>query len=503
MRMGEFDNTDRGASRLYRNRAPLAGGVLAVVVLLVAVLVLASCGDGRPAFWRRGGQNEAALSCPRPASVTGSEFNAQETGLRHLRRAAFRGDVFAQLELGSRYAATRATDKNIEDPIESSVWYAMALANAQGYAPVNGVERKGSGLFGGGGLRSLSKYDDCRAFERHRAYQVLDRQLSRMSRQEQEAVRDRVIYILSTQDADGYRTLARLHDGLYGPFGEPEDNREAREAFGRASENNGIGQKRRRGGYWAAVNLFQRNDVDAYLYNYLAVQTGDVGAYVLMKDFERSSPGRAQYSGFVEAKARQWTPPFEFYPLEAPASGVPFSDESRPRGDAYEYALSRMQGELPFVHVGRALRYLGVTPEAATAPDQLSRQQIEAFEAMIGHATESRLSAVERVRAIQLAAVNGSSEAQLVLAVMYAEGIGLPADYARAFKWFEEAARQGSPEAKFAMSTYFALGVAGVADQDKADAVAYRIESALSGFGPSASRLQALLAQVSRAQQRR
>ena len=217
----------------------------------------------------------------------------------------------------------------------------------------------------------------------------------------------------------------------------------------------------------------------------------------------KDAKGISQYAGFVEAKARQWTPPFEFYPLEAPASGVPFSDESRPRGDAYEYALSRMQGELPFVHVGRALRYLGVTPEAVTAPEQLSRQQIEAFEAMIGHATESRLSPVERVRAIQLAAVNGSSEAQLVLAVMYAEGIGLPADYARSFKWFEEAARQGSPEAKFAMSTYFALGVAGVADQDKADAVAYRIESALSGFGPSASRLQALLSQVSRAQQQR
>lgn len=500
--MREHDKAAQDPFRRLRGRPPLVGGGLAIMVLLVAVLLLASCGDGRPGLWRRGGQNDAALSCPRPASVTGSEFNAQEAGLRALRRAAFRGDVFAQLELGARYAAVRATDKNIEDPIESAVWYAMALANDEGYAPINRVERKSGGLFGGG-WRPLSRYDDCRAFERHRAYQVLDRQLSRMSREEQEAVRDRVIYILSTQDAEGYRTLARLHDGLYGPFGEPEDNPEAREALGRAPEGQGFGQKRQRGGYWAAINLFQRNDVDAYLYNYLAVQTGDVGAYVLMKDFERSSPGRAQYAGFVEAKARQWTPPFEFYPLEAPASGVPFSDESRPRGDAYEYALSRLQGELPFVHIGRALRYLGVTQETATAPEQLSRQQIEAFEAMIGHATESRLSPVERVRAIQLAAVNGSSEAQLVLAVMYAEGIGLPADYARSFKWFSEAARQGSPEAKFAMSTYFALGVAGVADQDKADAVAYRIESALSGFGPSASRLQALLSQVSRAQQQR
>ena len=181
---------------------------------------------------------------------------------------------------------------------------------------------------------------------------------------------------------------------------------------------------------------------------------------------------------------------------------MPFSDESRPRGDASEYALSRMGGELPFIHVGRALRYLGVTDAAPQRPEDLSKRQIETLEAMLGHAMEGRLSHLERVRAIQLAAVNGSSEAQLVLAVMYAEGVGLPADYARAFKWFEEAARQGSPEAKFAMSSYFALGVSGVADQDKAQAVALRIDSALSGFGPSAGRLQAVLAQVSRSQRR-
>jgi TPR repeat protein len=297
--------------------------------------------------------------------------------------------------------------------------------------------------------------------------------------------------------------LARLHDGLYGPFGEPEDNREAREAWGRNDGPGTASRDRRRRGYQAATSLFPRNDVDAYLYNYLAVQTGDVGAYVLMKDFEKSAPSRDQYSRFVEAKARQWTPPFEFYPNEAPGSGVPFSDESRPRGDAYEYALGRMASELPFIHVGRALRYLGVTETVAQRPEDLSKRQIETLEAMLGHPMESRLSYLERVRAIQLAAINGSSEAQLVLAVMYAEGIGLPADYARAFKWFDEAARQGSPEAKFAMSSYFALGVSGVADQDKAQAVAFRIDSALAGFGPSAARLQAVLAQVSRSQQRR
>lgn len=497
--MAEGDGHDgRRFSRKDAGRhAPAAiAGVVAVIAL--AALALSSCGDDfRPGsgvrFWQRG-DNATSNACPRPASLTGAEFNAQETGLRALRRLAFRGDFFAQLELGARYAAVRATDKNIEDPIESATWYAMALANDEGYAPINRVQRGGFG-----GWRPLSRYDDCRAWERHNAYRVLDRQLSQMTREEQEAVRDRVIYVLSTQDAEGFRTLARLHDALYGPFGEPEDNREAREAWGRGSGDPGRPRDRR--GYRAAVDLFQRNDVDAYLYNYLAVQTGDVGSYVLLRDFERSTPSRGRYGAFVEAKARQWVPPFEFYPNDAPQSGVPFSDESRPRGDAYEYALGRIT-ELPFVHVGRALRYLGVVDVVPQRPEDLSKHQIETLEAMLGHPMESRLSYLERVRAIQLAAINGSSEAQLVLAVMYAEGIGVPPDYARSFHWFQEAARQGSPEAKFAMSSYFALGVSGVADQDKAEAVAYRIDSALSGFGPSAGRLQAVLSQVSRSQRR-
>lgn len=490
------DDRDPGRTRPGLRRA-IMGGVAVAAVLALSAASLASCGDGRGGgaqFWRKS-DNAASAACPRPASLTGAEFNAQETGLRALRRAAFRGDFFAQLELGGRYAALKATDKNIEDPIESSVWYAVALANDEGYSPINRIERGGLG-----GWRPLSRYDDCRAVERRLAYQRLDRQLSQMTRTEQEAVRDRVIYVLSTQDAEGFRTLARLHDALYGPFGEPEDNREARQAWGR--DRQASNTARRRTGHAAAIGLFQRNDVDAYLYNYLAVQTGDVGAYVLLKDFERSSPRRDQYARFVEAKARQWTPPFEFYPNTAPASGVPFSDESRPRGDAYEYALSRMS-ELPFIHVGRALRHLGVTETAAQRPEDLSKRQVETLEAMLGHPMDSRLTWLERVRAIQLAAVNGSSDAQLVLAVMYSEGIGVPADYARAFRWYEEAARQGNAEAKFALSTFFALGVAGVADQNKAEAVAYRIESALSGFGPSASRLQAVLAQVSRSQQRR
>jgi TPR repeat protein len=76
--------------------------------------------------------------------------------------------------------------------------------------------------------------------------------------------------------------------------------------------------------------------------------------------------------------------------------------------------------------------------------------------------------------------------------------VGVAVDYARAFYWYQQAEKQGSPEARYAMSTYFDLGLAGVADQDKAEAVVMQLDAALAGFKPSATRLQAVLAQVSR-----
>jgi len=471
----------------------LVGGAIAVLAL--AGLSLASCGDysassgDNSGFSLFGGKSESRYACPRPQGISGLQpgFNDQEKEIRHLRRLAFQNDFFAQLELGKRYQAVRAVDKNIEDPIESAVWNAMALANQDGYAPINRAVRRGIG-----GWRPLSRYDDCRGWERHNAYETLERQLSRMSTTERDEVRNRIIYILSTMDAVGYRTLARLYDDLYGPFGEPQDNPQAVEASSLRRAGDGSRGPR------SVTTLFPRNDVDAYLYNYLAVQTGDISAYVLLKDFERSTPSRANYGAFVEAKAKRWVPPFEFYPPDAPASGVPHSDESRPRGDAYDYALSRMATEMPFKHVSDALLYLGVIQRPVSSGEAMAQGEVDTLKGMLGLAQGTRLTNVDKVRAIQLAAINGSARAQLVLAVMYSEGVGVPADYARSFHWFAEADRQGSPEAKFAMSTYFALGVEGVADQDKAEAVVYRIDSALAGFHPTVSRMRAVLAQVSR-----
>lgn len=462
-------------------KGPLIRGASIAALVAAVILPLVGCDTG-PNGWF-GGKSDVA--CPRPQMPTGTQpqFNAQQIEIRTLRRRGFTGDFFAQLELARRYEGQRAADKNLEDDVEAAVWYALALTNADGYAPIAAYSRRAQQ----GDAKAVSRFDDCRAVERKIAYGSLDRLLSRMTSEEQDKVRNRVIYVLSTQGAEGFRTLARMHDGYFGPYGEPADNRQAADARGRPNKP----------GAPAALNLFPRNDIDAYLYNYLAVQTGDVGAYVMLKDFERSSAKRAAASAYVEQKARRWTPTYEFYPPEAPESGVPHSDESDQYNDGQQAALQRLR-ELPFIHIAEALAYLRVTPKPVFNEDALYPGDVQSFQAMIGRPQTGVFQPIEKVRAIQYAAVNGSAKAQLVLAVMYSEGVGVPRDYARAFYWYAEADKQGSAEAKYAMSTFFSLGVSGVADQDKAGAVVYQIDAALSGFKPSANRLQQVLAQVSR-----
>lgn len=477
------DASDAGIGPEAAAKAPLIRGASIVALVASVIIPLAGCDTG-PEGWF--GRTSETL-CPRPQLPAGiqPQFNAQQNEIRTLRRRGFTGDFFSQLELARRYEGQRAADKNLQDDVEAAVWWAMALSNPDGYAPISAYGRRSPQ----GESQAASRFDGCRGVERRQAYDHLEKLLSRMVTAEQDQVRDRVIYILSTQGAPGFRTLARMHDRAFGPFGEPSDDRQAIEARGKTPSNPATP---------AALNLFQRNDVDAYLYNFLAVQTGDVGAYVMLKDFERSSAERAAAGGFVEVKARRWTPPLEFYPPEAPESGVPHSDESDQYNDNQQAALGRLR-ELPFVHIAESLAYLKVIAKPVVSEAEVPASDVETLQAMLGRPTTGVLAPIEKVRAIQYAAVNGSPKAQLVLAVMYAEGVGVPRDYARAFHWFSEADKQGSAEAKYAMSTYFSLGVAGVADQDRAQAVVYQIDAALAGFKPSVGRLQQVLAQVSRA----
>ncbi len=467
-------------------RPPTAPAVARSVIVTAAVLCLVApligCDDG--GYWFRHRIAEGA--CPRPQSSFGDQpqFGAQQIEIRSLRERAFRDDFFAELELARRYEGQRAADKNLEDPVESAVWYALALVNESGYSP---IASHGQDHWAGP-IGVVAHFDDCRAFERNEAYRKLDVLLSHMDSDERDKVRDRVTYVLTTRGANGFRTLARLHDGAFGPFGEPLDNEQGRWARGGVSGQIGAPN---------TLGLFTRSDVDTYLYDYLAAQTGDVGAYVLLRDFQ-GAHGGSTFTSMVQAKADRWVPPYEFYPPEAPESGVPHSDESKPVSDAEDAALARI-GELPFTHLADAMTFLRIIPHPVPHEFDLPQGAVKAFQAMIGRPQTGFLTPLERVRVIQYAATNGSAHAQLVLAVMYAEGVGVPCDYARAYHWFEQADKQGSGEAKFAMSQYFSLGVQGVADQDKAKAVILQLDAALSGFHPSQDKLAAILARLYRA----
>ncbi len=309
-------------------------GRLAVLALaLGAGLALCGCDNHGYGPGEDYGRTSGVGACPRPTPATGHQpqFNQQQHEIRALRELAFRGDFFAQLELGDRYGARRDADKNLDDPIESAVWYALALTNPQGYetlAPAPtffGRDHDRAPISYGPSAGSL--YDDCRNFERVQASQTLGGLWTRMSSEEQEVVRKRFTYVLSTQGAPGYRILSRVAQTDTGAFGAPRSygfGPPPRREWWTGMYLPGFGQPplpatTPAGVY--AVELFTRNDVDAYLYDYLAAQGGDVSAFVLLKDFEQGASGRQGYADFVEAKANRWVPPYEFYPPEAPSSG--------------------------------------------------------------------------------------------------------------------------------------------------------------------------------------
>jgi hypothetical protein len=428
-------------------------------------------------------------ACPRPAAApVPPGFGGQESEVRQLRRRAFAGDFFSQIDLAHRYEGKRSVDQNLRDPVEAAVWYSVALANSDGWSgldrPVGPVSNSPSVLCALFRCQAppLDAPKSCRDYEREDAYARLEDIASNLTGPDREAVRDRVIYVMSTHGAPGYLTLARMYDRNYATFGEPWTDPVAMEV-----------------NVTNISAIFVRSDADAWLYNYLAAGTGDISGYAALDRFEHYFPDKADA---LVAAANRWTPPFEFYPPEPPENkpgAMQYSDESRLLDASDDYALREFE-RVPFVHVGRALCFLQVARCDVVSAHDLDPHAVAAFHALIGEPSNisDPFSLLDAVRAIQLAAVRGSADAQLLLAVMYLEGVGVRADYARSLKWFEKAAHQGSPAAQYAVSGYFSEGVEGVADQDKAAAVATRLASAVDGFHPSAQRLRDLLASICR-----
>ena len=58
----------------------------------------------------------------------------------------------------------------------------------------------------------------------------------------------------------------------------------------------------------------------------------------------------------------------------------------------------------------------------------------------------------------QMAAKQGVAEAQFILGFMYANGQGVPKDYAKAVKWYRKAAEQGDARAQFNLGVMYTFG---------------------------------------------
>jgi TPR repeat protein len=63
------------------------------------------------------------------------------------------------------------------------------------------------------------------------------------------------------------------------------------------------------------------------------------------------------------------------------------------------------------------------------------------------------------VKLIRIAAARGEPEAQNNLGVMYANGRGVPQDYAEAVSWFRKAAEQGHASAQHNLGSMYLNGV--------------------------------------------
>ncbi len=96
------------------------------------------------------------------------------------------------------------------------------------------------------------------------------------------------------------------------------------------------------------------------------------------------------------------------------------------------------------------------------------------------------------MRLIQTAAIRGDASSQNSLGVMYAKGIGVVRNYARAAFWFQKAADQRYGAALYHLGVLYKVGPDGI-HQDLAKANDYFTASALAGFRPTMNQLGDLL----------
>lgn len=100
---------------------------------------------------------------------------------------------------------------------------------------------------------------------------------------------------------------------------------------------------------------------------------------------------------------------------------------------------------------------------------------------------ESRFE--EAMQALLPAARSGNADAEELIGVMYAMGLGVPRDDVRAFEWYLRSAMKGHPGAQSGIGWYYEVG-RGVPEPDLVRAYLWYVLSAIGGDPDAAISLE-------------
>ena len=383
-----------------------------------------------------------------------------EAAVKVWREAAWQNDDFlAQVKLGDIYS--NSSDSRYYDPVEAYVWYYIAGRNRMG--------------------RERMWDEDAAEVIRTRHGHAMDKQqelLLELSTDQRTEARNRITYILSCRGADGFLLLGRINATQHSRYDDDDDD-DSRGGYDRRDRRGGY----RRPDYGPAPSAMSPNDSDALTFFHIADAMGSPlgrGYLNTVEGYLRSSYFGAHLVDKQSKAFHYWFPPFEFYPPGDSAGGVPLTDECVPTMER-QRALA-MAAAIPPDAVRHALYFLGFK----------GPQAVIQYQASIPDESTGRLTGSELVRAIQVSAVNGDAVSQNTLGVMYAKGLGVVTNYARAEYWFIKAADQRFPAALYHLGVLYKVGPPGI-EQDLHKSNDYMTSSAIAGFRPTMNQLGSLL----------
>ncbi len=97
------------------------------------------------------------------------------------------------------------------------------------------------------------------------------------------------------------------------------------------------------------------------------------------------------------------------------------------------------------------------------------------------------------------AARSGNAEAEELIGIMYALGLGVEQDYQRAFDWYLRASMKGHPGAQSGVGWYYEVGL-GMPEPDLVRAYMWYTLSAIGGDPDAADSMEQVIQKMTRAE---